>query len=170
MLYRELLKESQSRIKKRGEYVNSYSPNQLFVAGAKWMLDFSTLPKFKENRYSKRTIQCYGLGKYGLCISSTILYLALINEITILDFFIAIFFFYFIESHLVFVFPLLIDNQSSPLKKSILMAYKIGLPKVFINILPIAGYMILGLFKVRKPFYNWHIGCGAIVIWYENEI
>ncbi len=81
----------------------------------------------------------------------------------------SVFVFYFFEVHFLFLFPLLIDHSANPILTSVKLTYKMGLFKTIFIVMQIGVYMIAGVFDVKKPFYKWHIGCLAIIIWYENE-
>ena len=78
--------------------------------------------------------------------------------------------FYLFEVHFLFLFPLIIDKIDQPILTSIKQTYKVGIFNALVTVIPIACFMLKGLFNISKPFHNWHIGSLAILIWYQNEI
>lgn len=112
----------------------------------------------------------YGMLKYGiaLCMGCAFVAWAAQNNAFLLPLSIVVF--YFFEVHFLFLFPLLIDNVSNPLRKSIKHTYRIGIFRCMITVIFIGFYMLVGLLKIKAPLHNWHIGCLAILIWYKNEV
>jgi hypothetical protein len=144
----------------------------LFHTGARWMYDRMLELQPGDNRPFDPTPNYtgYGLLKYGTCTVATILSMVPLSKYGLLLIPLSIGVFYLIEIHTLFLFPLLIDRAKNPLHASIKATYNLGIGKCFITVIPIAGYMLLGLFRLTNPLRNWYIGCLAIVIWYNNEI
>jgi len=78
--------------------------------------------------------------------------------------------FYLFEIQFLFLFPLLIDNSKEPVRRGIREVFKIGIIRCLFTVIPIAFFMLLGLFHKRQRYRNWYIGCLAILIWYNDEV
>jgi hypothetical protein len=111
----------------------------------------------------------YGYLKYGICLIGFFTSFIYFNE-SIVYLPISILIFYFFEVHFLFLFPLLIDKIQNPIWKSIEITYKIGILRTMFLVIQIAIYMLLGIFDLKNPFKNWHIGCLCIIIWYQDEV
>lgn len=143
----------------------------LFPAGAQWMYDRmqeirpSDIPFDPAFNYTG-----YGILKYGVCLAGFALPLLASAKVELITVLLSVVFFYLLEVHFLFLFPLLIDRAPRPLLTGIRMAWSIGIGRCLITVIPIATYMLLGLFRRSDPLRNWYIGCLAIIIWYEHEI
>lgn len=144
----------------------------IFSTGAEWMhhrlyeLHPTTTPSFNQNtRYTT-----YGILKYGICLTTAIASLVALAILNPLLTPLSILAFYLAEIHFLFLFPILIDQTPHPILASIRATYRIGITKCLITVIPIAGYMLIGLLHKKDRLENWYIGCLAIIIWYNNEI
>ncbi|GAA4317335.1 hypothetical protein [Flaviaesturariibacter amylovorans] len=145
---------------------------QLFARGARWMqqqlqaLDPATSPAVDPGI----PFTAWGLLKYGSCsvIAGAAGYGLWLLHPALTP--LAVLVFYSCEIHFLFLFPLLLDGRPDPLRASIRSTYKVGPLRALLTVLPIAGYMLLGLLRLRQPLRQWHIGCLAILIWYQDEI
>ncbi|RYY95773.1 MAG: hypothetical protein EOO11_15115 [Chitinophagaceae bacterium] len=172
MKYRALLQLAGHSFDHRPLSVGRPFSPQLFDRGARWMqqqlqaLDPATPPGFD----AAIPFTAWGLLKYGCCLAGAGaaaygLYL-LHPALTPL----AVLVFYYCEVHFLFLFPRLLDGRPHPLRASIRSTYKVGPLRALFTVLPIAAYMLIGLFRLRHPLRHWHIGCLAILIWYQDEV
>ena len=144
-------------------------PATVFTLGAKWMyqrlqeLQPAEMGGFDSHvRYT-----AYGLLKYGICLTMGGLTILVCGPYGIPASVLA---FYLTEIHFLFLFPLLIDRAPRPLLASLKATYKIGPWRCLVTVIPIAFYMLAGLFRKNNRLTNWYIGCLAILIWYKHEI
>jgi hypothetical protein len=143
----------------------------LFSLGALWMhsrlqeLQPAVPPYNPGIRYTG-----YGLLKYGICLTLSGLSIAGLSAYGLFVIPVSIAIFYLSEVHFLFLFPILIDRVPRPLLASIRATYKIGIGRCLITVIPIAIYMMIGLFRKTNRLSNWYIGCLAIIIWYDHEI
>jgi hypothetical protein len=112
----------------------------------------------------------YGLVKYGICLTAAGLAAVGISGYPLFAAPLSILVFYLFEIHFLFLFPLLIDRSPRPLLTSIRATYKIGVWRCLITVIPVAGYMLAGLFRKTDRLGNWYTGCLSILIWYDHEI
>lgn len=168
MRYRQLLDASKTHLAAvPGSLPNTAPSTQIFALGARWMYD-RLLELGNQKPFNARAPYTgYGLLKYGICGIASIACLICLGPLAIP---LSIAVFYLLEVHFLFLFPLLIDSSPHPIRSSIRSAYKIGIGQCFITVIPIAVYMMTGLFRKTNRLENWYIGCLAIVIWYNNEI
>jgi hypothetical protein len=144
----------------------------MFPSGARWMYD-------RLNELDSRNIRpfkistnynFYGFLKYGICFMGSGLccwwflkHAPLLTPLSVLCF-------YLLEIQFLFLFPLLLDNSGKPILTGMCKVFEIGIGKCLFIVMPIAFFMVLGLFKKRNNLMDWHIGCLAILIWYNNEV
>lgn len=140
--------------------------------GSKWMFDRMNEISPNHSRYYDPSINFFGYGvfKYGLSILVTVLFLLLITKINLFLLPSLVIIFYFVEVHFLFLFPILFDKKTNPIATSIKYTYQIGLIHLIVNVIPIALFMIWGLFHFKNPLRSWLVGCIAILIWYKDEI
>ncbi|HEY0030629.1 MAG TPA: hypothetical protein VGC65_07720 [Bacteroidia bacterium] len=171
MNYKTLLHKSKVQWEKNpGNPIEEVS-GKLFSSGAKWMYDQLNAQKHNEKEFNIAiNYTFYGLLKYGICLTAFFISaMFFLNwNVYLLPFSIIVF--YFFEVQFLFLFPLLIDNVKHPLLTSIRQTYKTGIIRSMANVIPIACYMLIGLFNLHNPLRNWHIGSLAIIIWYQHEI
>lgn len=141
----------------------------VFESGAQWM--FEQLNENSETRFNKSTpYSAYGFFKYSISLLAFLVSAFLLFSINIWLVPISIIVFYLVEIHFLFLFPLLIDNVKRPLLTSVRETYRMGVLTALFNVIPIGVYMMIGLFRFSDPFRNWHIGCLAILVWYNEEV
>ncbi|BAV06906.1 hypothetical protein SAMN05421788_102459 [Filimonas lacunae] len=147
-------------------------PDQWFSGGGAWMQQQLCFMRGGYGRQSTVTppFGLYGVMKYGLSVAVFILALVIFYRIHFLLSPLAIVLFYVAEVHFLFLFPLLIDQAKYPLLASVRLTYKIGVIKAVTTVMPVAAFMLLGLFNREERLKNWFIGCLAILIWYEKEM
>lgn len=136
-----------------------------FSTGAHWMFQrMQDLNLVKANQAPNLPWNTIGYFKYAL-VSLTALGLSgacsLIEPLLMLSFPI---WFYLLELPLVFLFPILIQQNSFSIKHSVQLIQKTGFTTSFLILIQLAAGM---LFPSRN-FYNWHKGCLAVLIWYEE--
>jgi hypothetical protein len=145
---------------------------RIFDAGGKWMLE--KMNSFDEKKAilldKNANFTCFGCLKYGICLTAFFISIFIFWKINILLMPLSVLIFYFFEVHFLFLFPLLLEKTPNPIQKSIQLTYKIGVFKAMWIVIRVAIFMLKGLFYVKNPFRNWHIGCLFILIWYENEV
>lgn len=140
----------------------------LFSFGAQWMYDrlHELQPCNKHPFDPGINYNVYGGIKYAVCLAG--LSLALFTH-RLMAIPVGVAFFYLLEVHFLFLFPLLIDGHPRPLLASIRATHKIGVGKCLAMVLPIAGFMLIGLVRKTDRLRNWYVGCLAIIIWYDHE-
>jgi len=141
-----------------------------FNKGALWMKSQLDLLREPHSEYSISVIAFnrYGILKYGISSIFALIPLFFLS-FSLLSVLCSITVFYWVEILFLFLFPLLIDRDKHPFKSNFTMIRKIGMIKCLLNVLPIAIYMLLGLFNFKKPFYAWYVGCLSILILYVDE-
>ena len=172
MNFRQLIEQSTAHFENQSYQVENVFSIHIFTNGAKWMYEkLAYLDSLKELKFDKNSnFTFYGCLKYGICLIFSIISLLLLLKKTIFLTPISIIVFYFLEVHFLFLFPLLIDKVRNPILTSIKQTYRIGILKTMQTVSQIGLFMILGLLNLKNPFKNWHIGCLAILIWYQNEV
>ncbi len=171
MTYKDLLNQSNTRLNKAPDYISGVFTMNIFSTGAKWMHE-----RMNETRDTKTAFDeainfgGYGLFKYGTCIGSMLVAAWLLWRVHILLTPLSVIVFYFVEVHLLFLFPILIDRKCNPIMSGIQQTYKTGVLKAMSIVIPISIFMIFGLFNLKAPFRNWHTGSLAIIIWYQHEV
>lgn len=144
----------------------------VFRQGGEWMQAWlrewaASKPLVALPRYA---FAVYGWGKYGLCLSAGALSAWLLSGVSPWLTPLALLAFYVVEVHFLFLFPLLIDGVKFPAWQSIRVTYRLGLLRLLCRVLPLAGFMLLGLFRVSDPFRQWHQGCLIVLIWYQRDV
>ncbi len=172
MNYKTLLLQSQEHLRGYPVYIKHQISYNVFSLGAKWMFDrLNEVDPYKKGVFDPSVnFGFYGLLKYGICIASFFISAFLLFRVNIFLSPLGIIVFYFFEVQFLFLFPLLIDKVENPIWTSIEQTYKIGIIKALVTVIPIAFFMLIGLFDFKAPFRNWHIGSLAIIIWYKNEV
>ncbi|WP_207895878.1 hypothetical protein [Hymenobacter gummosus] len=144
-----------------------------FGPGARWMHQQlgrlrppGALPPFDARLPYER----YGWLKYGLCgLSAALVAAPLLAAGRWGGLPLAGLAFYLVEIHLLFVFPLLLDQHPRPLRQSArLLHRRIGVGPALLTVLLIAAHMLLGLLRPRRPLLHWYAGCLAVLYWYED--
>ena len=170
MKFNKLICQSKTNLEQNPSYISVVVPSKVFDLGAKWMFE-----KLNENNkeakfnYSANYFT-YGTLKYVICFLAFLISVFQLSKISVFLTPISMLVFYLFEIHFLFLFPLIIDNVQNPVWASIKQTYKIGLLTALVTVIPIGLYMVIGLLKFHDPLRNWHIGCLAIIIWYQNEI
>ena len=168
MKFRSLLRHSKAQLEAAGSFTPvSFSP-AVFSAGAQWM--YGQLPAQQKGFNKAVSYTFYGLFKYGISLFAFGLAGAGLFKINPILLPLAVFAFYLVEVHFLFLFPLLLDGVAHPVWESIRQTYRIGLLTALRTLIPIGFYMLAGLVRFKSPLRNWHTGCGAILIWYQHEV
>ena len=168
MKYRQLIKAAKQHLQSNPVYVTGMG--RVFNNGGEWMRQ-----RLSELRGSDIKINNaipyagYGLAKYIICGLVFIGSIAWLSSISFWLLPVSVIVFYVVEIHFLFLFPLLIDKMENPVLESIRLTYRAGFGKTLITVMPIGIYMMAGLFDLKDPLKNWHIGCLAVLIWYEQE-
>lgn len=170
LLCTSLIQQSQAHF---DQYKLSYTLRwQGFGNGAKWMAarmeELSPLKTYTTTNLMR--FNYYGILKYGLSLVISSAFLTFTEWHCLLRIPIVILVFYSIEIHFAFLFPIAIHQQRPIFSNCIRSIYHIGILKVLFTVIYIAAYMIIGLFNIKQPLYNWYIGCLSILIWYNNDL
>jgi hypothetical protein len=170
--FQQLIALSKANLTTNPTYINGVVSANIFELGAKWMFDHLNKGEINKEKHfnSSTNYFTYGLLKYGSCIFAFLLSVFLFAKLNYYLLPLSIIVFYLVEIHFLFLFPLLIDNAEKPIWTSIKLTYKMCILKSLVTIIPIGFYMVFGLFNLKAPFYNWYVGCLAIIIWYQNEV
>lgn len=144
----------------------------VFRQGGEWMQSWLSEWRPVDRQGNDRSIDfnAYGWLKYTLCVSALLLSAWAFYRIAPWLMPVSLLVFYIAEVHFLFLFPLLIDGVEHPLQTSICITYRIGLFRVLVRVIPIGLFMMIGLFRFSDPFRNWHTGCLAVLIWYEQDV
>ena len=169
MKFLQLIERSSKHLDKIASPTLPFSPP--FTFGAHWMCD-------RLNEIRSQSIQCdpvipferYGWLKYGTSFFAFLLSLLFLYWVRPSLAPLSVLIFYLAEVHFLFLFPLLLDKSEHPVRQSIRETYKIGVWKALVTVLPIGGYMIIGLANVKNPLRNWYVGCMSILFWYHDEM
>jgi hypothetical protein len=143
----------------------------VFFHGAFWMAGLMADLRSDPVEFpSSRPYGWYGIFKYALAVFFTLLFLLIAFYFkTYYLFPISILIFYLAEAQFIFLFPILIDNSSSPLVDSLRMTHRAGGTLSVLRILlSIALYMVSGGLTKNNFMKNWIIGCIMMVVWYEK--
>jgi hypothetical protein len=141
-----------------------------FDRGGRWMaVQLARLEPERPAGVLAQAFAIYGWIKYGISIAAALLTAWLLYNLYPALALGGVAAFYLVEVLFVFLFPLLIDGVRRPLARSIRCTFQAGYFRVLVNVILIAAYMLSGLFT-QSPLCRWHIGCGAILIWYQDEI
>jgi hypothetical protein len=170
MYFLILLSLSKRKLEENYELTQVSSWTNIFQSGAIWMQTWLSRIRQEPILTNQNTnFTFHGIFKYSVCLLAFGLAFCGLAKINLLLAPLSIIIFYWFEVHFLFLFPLLIDDVKSPIISSIRLTYKVGVMRAIFNVLPIGIFMFIGLFDYRKPLHNWHIGCLAVLIWYEYE-
>ena len=172
MNWRDLWRQSERHLQLYPIYLSETPDLSVFSKGAAWMTArLNEMDNHKTTRFDPSIpFNAYGWFKYGLCISACIISAFLLFPLHFLLVPLSIVVFYFLEVQLLFLFPLLIDQVKQPILTSIKITYHLGVFKCMGTVMPIAFWMLWGIFSKNQPFRNWHVGALAILIWYKDEV
>ncbi len=140
----------------------------LFSKGGKWLSEVAQETELNVEPNSNRNYTRLGIIKYGLSLTAAVLPIILVPIPW--SFPAAIVAFYLVESLFFFTFPLSIDNRPNPLINSIGMVLKSGYFRIFACTIGLAAFMLIGLLRLRRPTYNWSLGCIATLLMYRDEL
>ncbi len=168
MKFRLLLRQSKAQLKAAGSFTPVPVSPAVFTAGAQWM--HGRLPAKGKAFNSAVSYTFYGLLKYGISLLAFVLSALGLFKVSPFLLPLSILAFYLAEVHFLFLFPLLLEGVAHPVLESIRHTYRIGLLSALCTVIPIGFYMLAGLLHFKSPLRAWHIGCGAILIWYRHEV
>jgi hypothetical protein len=172
MNYRTLIAASKEHLAKYPGNDCRLGLATMFPSGARWMYDrLNELDDHNVRPFNTGTnYNLYGFLKYGICLAGSVLscwwflkHAPLLTPLSALCF-------YLLEVQFLFLFPLLLDNSRKPVLSGLNKVFEIGIGKCLLTVMPIAFFMVLGLFRKGNHLRNWHIGCLAILILYNNEV
>ncbi len=168
----EFLNQSKDFLKQHPHFIKNGISLRMFSDGAQWMVDMLNKIDPLQNRTFDQSIHFsfWGWSKYIACLLAFFASFFILLNIHFSLIPLSILPFYFIEGWLVFLFPILIDRKVNPIISSAKLTFKIGIFTTITTILPIAFFMLSGIFQKKKLLINWHIGCLAILFWYTDEI
>lgn len=137
-------------------------------AGAEWMraaigVVRGTPPSGRAS-FLRLAVVKYGLACLGAGLASLLVWSlpALVLPAALVAFYAA-------ESRLVFVFPLALDGDRTPLTASGRLVARTQPPVVAaLRVMTIAAGMVFGGFTGRGFLRSWCLGCLAVVLWYED--
>ena len=172
MHYKTLINQSKEHLGKHPEFISVRFPATQFSTGAKWMLDRLNEMEGVERSEFNQSINynTFGIFKYGISLLAWLISGLLFYQINVALTPLSVLVFYFFEIHFLFLFPILIGGSKRPVLVSIRETYKVGVIRALLTVIPIGIHMVVGLLNLKNPLYNWHVGCLAIVIWYQHEI
>lgn len=171
MKYKILLKQSNAFLALHPGYIHEPVSRDIFTAGARWMhMQMNSMATTGTVFNSSVKYGWYGYLKYSISIAVWLLSVVLLYRLSLFLTPLSVLFFYFAEVHFLFLFPLLIDGVRYPIWTSVKQTYRIGIVRVLLTVIPIAWYMLAGLFNKQKPFHNWHAGSFAVLVWYQHEV
>ena len=172
MMYKYLIIASREKLTAYPAFETVPGPIHMFPWGAKWMYERlgELRPGHPMSFNPSINYNLYGFIKYGSCLAVSLLSALWLSRYHLLLTPLSILIFYLCEIHFLFLFPLLIDNTPRPILTGIRNAYRIGIVKCLITVIPIAFFMLAGLLRGKDNFRNWYIGCFAVLIWYNNEV
>ena len=166
-----LLKEAASLYGSEIPPYKAYIWKMDFKSGAEWMRGCLVQIRMKEivteNVYG---FNAAGITKYGLAVlsSATVVFFSIVTR-SLWLLWLAPIAFYLVEVQMVFLFPLLIDGERNPFKRSrLLIRLQGGTSKAMGVVLPIAWVMMFGGLFGQGFIRSWCIGCLAILLLYEK--
>ena len=172
MNYQLLIAASRQHLAKYPGHAPVSGPMTMFQEGARWMHDRLNELDGSESRPFDPEVNYtfYGYLKYGICLTgfSLACWWSVQHDPFLLPFSILVF--YLLEIHFLFLFPLLIDGARQPVLRGIREVSRIGVINCLQTVIPLAVFMMTGLFRRKDNFHNWYIGCLSILIWYKNEV
>lgn len=166
--YKKLLQKSEKHVSQYPHCIQEKWSFNVFDEGGVWMS--ACLGEIGARNITNVgdviNFKWYGTVKYLSCLMVFgVSFLLLLNvNVFLIPF--SLLLFYIVEVHFLFLFPLLIDGEKYAIRKSILYTYQYGVLKAILVVIPIAFYMLKGLLNRRFPYYNWQIGCLAILFLY----
>lgn len=179
MNYKYLIAASRAHLANYPGYEPARGLTTMFPAGARWMYDRLVELDEQNNRTDEQdnrpfdpaiNYNLYGSLKYGVCVAGFLLSTGWFFKYAPLFIPLSVLVFYLCEIQFLFLFPLLIDDSRQPILSGIREVFKIGIFKCLCTVIPIAFFMMVGLFHKRGRYRNWYIGCLAILIWYNDEV
>ncbi len=171
MKYRQLIYEAERHLETYPGYLAGPALLAVFNAGGQWMhCRLNELRNSSSITNSSIPYSVYGFMKYSICLFAFFLSIVALGKLSLILLPLSIIAFYIFEIHFLFLFPLLIDGVANPLKESVRLTYKVGFVKALVTVMPIGFFMVWGLLQPGQRFRNWHIGCMAVLIWYNNEV
>lgn len=166
---RELLAASDQLLSDHPRLLRAAGAVRGFHDGARWMrlainsLRDESVPFIKEN------LNLLGCRKYLACSIGATTWIAICVFLRLWSCIpIAVIVFYLFETRFVFVFPLRLDQPANHLPHALLVRTSGGTMRIVWIIMAIAIVMVLGGVMGRGFVRSWCLGCGAVVIWYEN--
>lgn len=172
MRVRALIRQSERQFAQQPRQVQPHFSPHLFALGARWMFDQlpAKKPAIALGFDASTQFGWYGCFKYGLSLLTLAAAGWALGKVSLLLTPLSVLGFYVVEVHFLFLFPLLLDGAKNPLRTSIQATYRVGLLSALLGVLPIGGYMLSGLLNRQQPFRRWHIGCLAVLLWYQDEV
>ena len=172
MNYQYLLTAGEAHLEKYPGYITGANPLTLFPKGARWM--HNRLNEFEGNNSRPfdpgANYTLYGYLKYTVCLTGFFLAIVWSYEHNLLLAPLSVLLFYLLEIQFLFLFPLLIDRSKSPILTGIRKVFRIGILQCLSTVIPISFFMLTGILRKGDWTRNWHIGCLAILIWYNNDV
>jgi len=172
MTVKALLKQGAIQFDQQPSQVQHIFSLHIFASGAQWM--FGKLQETELEtavRFDAATpFGLYGCFKYGISLVAFVGSFLVLEQVSVLLTPLAVLFFYIVEVHFLFLFPLLLDRARNPLLTSIKTTYRIGLLRALLWVLTIGVYMLSGLLNRYNPLRRWHIGCLSVILWYQYEV
>ncbi|MBC6611438.1 hypothetical protein H8B15_10915 [Hymenobacter sp. BT507] len=172
MTVKSLLRQGAALFDQQPRQVHRVFSPRIFALGAQWM--FSRLrdnePDAPAGFDAATPFGWYGCFKYGISLLAFVGSWVALANVSVLLTPLAVLFFYVVEVHFLFLFPLLLDRTKQPLLTSIKATYRVGLVRALLGVLAIGGYMLSGLLNRRNPLRRWHIGCLSVLLWYQDEV
>jgi len=172
MTAKALLKQGALQFDQQPSQVQHVFSRHLFTSGAQWM--FGKLPETESETAGRFNVATpfglYGCYKYGISLLTFVGSFLALEKVSMLLTPLAVLFFYVVEVHFLFLFPLLLDRAKNPILTSMRATYRIGFLRALFGVLTIGVYMLSGLLNRHNPLRRWHIGCLSVILWYQYEV
>ena len=143
---------------------------KVFTQGGNWMSQELHLLRGQSLSSDSNTLHFarHGWVKYGLALLSAMIPIYIFWGHWLLSMVSAVLLFYLMETLFLFLFPSVIDGKIRPYSHSMAMVFRFGYFKSFFFTLVLAGFMLIGLLRFKRPLYHWHIGCLAVLLVYSS--
>lgn len=141
-----------------------------FASGADWMRSAMSHYRVTPIPPNSANYHYYGTLKYGLSTIGALVVIGFASWSRMwLLLPLVVLVFYAIEAQMVFLFPLLIDGYSNPIKQSYQWTIRAGgtIP-VMVTVMQLASVMLFGGLIGQGFVRSWALGCLSICIWYEE--
>jgi hypothetical protein len=172
MLAMRYLHQARVRLAEGSGPSPAWPAGPVFETGAVWMGQHLALLRQRplSARWPMHQYTYYGYLKYGLSVAGLVGAALALAPLSYWLLPLAALGFYLVEVQFLFLFPLLLEGRTRPLRTSCQLTSRVGVGRCLSMVLPVAGYMLLGLVRPGRALHHWHTGCLAIILWYVDEV